>query len=890
MTGRTIAHYEVLAKLGEGGMGVVYRARDTHLDRLVALKVLPPEKVADPERKRRFVQEAKAASALNHPNIITIYDIDSAEGVDFIAMELVEGRTLEEMIPRRGLPVAECLKYAVEIADALAAAHAAGIVHRDLKPSNIMVSRAGRVKVLDFGLAKLAEPDSGERAETVTFQPTLTEKGVILGTAAYMSPEQAQGQKADHRSDIFSFGAVLYEMLTGRRAFPGDSKLSVLSAILRDEPIPVRQIASSVSRDLERLVELCLRKDPSRRFQHMDDVKLQLEALEEDSERLSGAVRKPRRRLLPVTLAAAAILLVAVGLALWLTRSGKPVALPELIPLTSDSGLTTEPAISPDGKLLAFASDRAGEGNLDIWVQQMGGGAPIRLTRDPADEHGPDFSPEGTQIAFVRSEREEGAIYVVPALGGQARLVAKGGSPRFSPDGNQIAYTHGESMYVVAATGGRPRPLQPDFASAGSPIWTPDGKHLLFFGEREERGAGDWWVTHLDGGPAIKTGAAEVLPREKAAVSQAGGVMPAPSAWWGGTVVFSDVRRDIQNLWGIPISTKTWRVAGKPRQLTFGTGVHGYARSSREGQVVFASLIRDVGIWSLPVDANRGTVTGELQRLTQGVGFHLEPCLSPDGKTLVFVANQPAQGEVTLKDLASGKETGIFAVPRWGGYPAFSPDGSKIAVSGRDGEKAPIYIVPVRGGVPDKVCEHCGVAPAWSSDGARILYDGGTPHYVGLLQVSTGETTRILSDPKAWFYQAQFSPDNRWISFLRESGGYHVMIAPFRGAAAIPESQWIEVTSEPGPVRPRWSPDGNLLYFTSRRDGFLCLWAQRLDPVTKRPIGSPFGVYHVHSARRSLASVAEARVRGISIGRDRIVLSLLERTGNIWTFKLPEEK
>ena len=193
-------------------------------------------------------------------------------------MELVDGRTLDQMIPRKGLPVGDCLKHAVEIASTLAAAHAAGIVHRDLKPSNIMVSREGRVKILDFGLVKLEEPDSTKHPETVTFQPALTEKGVILGTAAYMSPEQAEGKKAGHRSDIFSFGAVLYEMLTGRRAFPGDSKASVLSAILRDEPIPVRKVAGSVSRDLERLVELCLRKDPSRRFQRMDDVKLQLEA------------------------------------------------------------------------------------------------------------------------------------------------------------------------------------------------------------------------------------------------------------------------------------------------------------------------------------------------------------------------------------------------------------------------------------------------------------------------------------------------------------------------------------------------------------------------------------------------------------------------------------
>jgi serine/threonine protein kinase len=240
MIGTTFAHYQVVEKLGEGGMGVVWKARDTHLDRFVALKVLPPEKVVDAERMRRFVQEAKAASALNHPNIVHVYDIAETDGVPFIAMEYVPGKTLDQLIGRKGMHVAEVLRYTVQIADALAKAHSAGIIHRDLKPSNIIVSDDGVVKVLDFGLAKLTEPATGDLGETRTVRAEKpeTEEGVIVGTVAYMSPEQAEGKKVDVRSDIFSFGSVLYEMFTGRRAFQGDSRLSTLSAILRRSRAP----------------------------------------------------------------------------------------------------------------------------------------------------------------------------------------------------------------------------------------------------------------------------------------------------------------------------------------------------------------------------------------------------------------------------------------------------------------------------------------------------------------------------------------------------------------------------------------------------------------------------------------------------------------------------
>src|SRR5713226_5606132 len=261
MKGRTLLHYELLDKLGEGGMGAVWQARDTHLNRIVAIKTLPADKVADPQRKRRFIQEAQAASALNHPNIVTIYDINSDNGVDFIVMELVRGKTLGELISRRGMRLSELLSYAIQTADALSKAHAAGIVHRDLKPGNIMVTEEGRVKVLDFGLAKLTEPaPPGEDEETRTIPPA-TEDGTIVGTIAYMSPEQAEGKPVDARSDIFSLGAVLYEMASGARAFQGSSKLSTLTAILRENPKPPSELAAGVPHELDRIVARCLRKD-----------------------------------------------------------------------------------------------------------------------------------------------------------------------------------------------------------------------------------------------------------------------------------------------------------------------------------------------------------------------------------------------------------------------------------------------------------------------------------------------------------------------------------------------------------------------------------------------------------------------------------------------------
>jgi len=314
MTGRTLSHYELLEEIGKGGMGVVYLARDTRLDRFVAIKLLPPEQMANPDRKRRFVQEAKAASALNHPNIVTIHEIDAAEGADFIVMEHVDGSPLNRLIPERGLPVAQALAYAVQIADALAAAHSAGIVHRDIKPGNIMVTQAGRVKVLDFGLAKLLE-NTGSEDATITAEAA-TRAGVIVGTVAYASPEQIEAKPVDARSDVFSFGAVLYEMLTGRRPFQGESQLSTMAAILRDQPAPLTANRADVPREISRILERCLEKNRESRYASAVELRGDLAAVQARLAIPPTGVQALLRRPL-FALAAALIIIAVAGAITW---------------------------------------------------------------------------------------------------------------------------------------------------------------------------------------------------------------------------------------------------------------------------------------------------------------------------------------------------------------------------------------------------------------------------------------------------------------------------------------------------------------------------------------------------------------------------------------------
>jgi predicted Ser/Thr protein kinase len=520
MTGRTLGHYDILEKLGEGGMGVVYKARDTQLGRFAAVKVLPAARIGDGERRARFMQEARSASALNHPNIITVYEVNVDGEEIYIAMELVEGRPLDQSIPAGGMRLKAALEVAIQVADALAKAHAAGLVHRDLKPGNIMVTADGRVKLLDFGLAKFIE-GAGPESATHTMA-TLTQEGSIVGTAAYMSPEQAEGKPVDARSDLFSFGAVLYEMLSGRRAFSGKSVVSTLAAVLEKDPAP---LGAGVPRDIERIVTNCLRKEPARRYQHAGDIRLALEDALGDagSARTSGTVASSaaRRNWFRWSyVGIAAVVLLAWGAGWWFRREAPPPADLKLKRLTGDAGLTTGAAISPDGRLIAYASDRAGNGDLDIWVQHRGGGDPIRVTHDTADEYDPSFSADGAQIVYAGRD----GIYLVPSLGGEARRLAKSGSrPRLSPDGKRVVYQNRavaralSQVSLLDVGSGKPHQIAEKLSEARYPVWSPDGRYVLVEtvddpqgGNRQAR----WWLISTDTLKAEVVGPSPGVPEQ----------------------------------------------------------------------------------------------------------------------------------------------------------------------------------------------------------------------------------------------------------------------------------------------------------------------------------------------------------------------------------------
>jgi serine/threonine protein kinase len=892
-----VAHYEVLDKLGEGGMGVVYKARDTRLERIVALKVLPADKVSDIERKRRFAQEAKAASALNHPNIVTIHDINSDQGVDFIAMEYIAGRTLDRLIQRQGMRPPEVLRCAVQIADALVAAHAAGIIHRDLKPGNIMVADSGLVKVLDFGLAKLTEKtvigESGE-TETLGVKPE-TEEGHILGTIAYMSPEQAQGLKLDTRSDIFSFGALLYEMLTGHRAFLGNTKVSTLAAILNREPQP---LAETTPRELDRIVTRCLRKDPARRFQTTADLKVALVELKEESD--SGHLGAPapsvaRRSRWPFAAAGFAVVVLAAAGGWLFSRSRNiPSANRTLRQLTFDVGESSWPTLSPDGKLVAYQSDRAGPGRHDIWVQQTSGGSPLRLTKEPGNHQRPVFSSDGSRIYFESSGPPEG-VYEVSALGGEPRLVAAGGSfPAVSPDGRNIVYigVPSRQLLIVPAAGGEPRAAAPGFAAAPTVrlTWAPDSQRFVFYGQKiGEPQTLEWWVVPASGGAPEQIDWAHWALEHK--------VIGNPNAWLPGGVLLGWLAKDSNiQLYRFRLGGDL-HIIGEPEALTFG-GTANSNLSYAGGKIAFQSGEQKQGLWSFPADTNRGQVIGTPEKLTaEGFVFGpgATPSSTPDGKALAYVANRTGSNDIFVRDLKSGQERAVTANTRekTATHPIIDRAGANVlftmyeATVSRDA-----YTIPVLGGASRNICHDCGPTNSLHPDGKQFLAgrNEGPRSHINLVDVETGKSVPVLQDPQFGVAGPRFSPDGKWIAFLvrRGAASNEVDVAPFRGPTVVPERDWIAVSPGPGNIQQvLWSPDGGLLYYLMNVGGSYSLMARRLDR-SRHPVGDSFRVYQFAASIQPAINLADpSQTDALIVLPDRFVGTLGEYNFNISLMDLP---
>ena len=892
--GQRLGAYQLIELLGAGGMGEVWRALDPGLRRHVAIKILPSQYSADPDRLRRFEQEAHAAGRLNHPNVLSVYAIGEHDGFPYLVTELLEGMTLRQKLAGGPLPEVTALEYADQLVQGLAAAHDKGIVHRDLKPENVFVTNDERLKILDFGLAKLAPvaPEPEPQTRTAT--------GMALGTPGYMAPEQVRGDAVDHRTDVFAVGVVLYEMLAGRHPFAGETSAETMTAILKADPPPM----IGVSAQVEQIVRHCLEKAPAARYQSARDLAFQLRLLRHPS---SSAVVPPearRRRVLAGALVAAILLAATVGFTWWLTQPAPQQPAPTFRRLTSDSGLTTDPALSPDGRYVAYASDRAGEGNLDIWVQELATGNFIRRTSDSADESEPTFSPDGSRIAF-RSERDGGGIWTVPAIGGDPRFVAPNGRrPRFSPNGTLIAYSvTAASWYVgraftVPAIGGAPVPVQPEFASVLDPVWSDDGSKLLFVGAREIKELlgprAEWWIAPAGGGPAVRTGALEIIRRQGIASGRGGQEwLVAPDAWIGNDVFFAGGSTESTNLWRISVSPRTAKVEGSAHKLTSGTSLE--TKPSVVGnRIAFASESNALNIWSLDLAANSGIATGSPQQVTSSA-FDARTSTSADGKKLVFISLRLGNSDVWIKDLESGKESALTATPAREQNAEISPDGKYIVYVIFEQTGGVFYKIPTSGGVPERICEDCGRPWDWSPDGRKILYlieEGRRTANValGLLDVATGRKTDYLVNSTYSVARVRFSPDGHWISFTaNNAGGTRLVVAPFRPGDPPGEDEWIWITErQPFPQdKSRWSPDGALLYYVSNADGFRCIWAQRLDPGTKHPVGQPLAIHHSHGTRRSIRNVGIPLFFELSLTPDKIFFNMSETTGNIWMAEWP---
>jgi serine/threonine protein kinase len=912
MIGETLLHYQISDKIGEGGMGAVFKAVDTHLDRPVAIKVLPPDRVADPERKQRFIQEAKAASALRHPNIIVIHDIAFDGGRDFMVMEFVEGKSLDHLIGRKGLKLNEALGYAVQIADGLAKAHSAGIVHRDLKPTNIMVTDDGLVKILDFGLAKLMEsipateaPDAGPTLTMGRFEKPRTEEGYILGTAAYMSPEQAEGKKIDARSDIFSFGAVLYEMLTGRRAFHRDSQIKTLAAVLNEEPPPATVANEAIPQEVERVLSRCLRKDPQRRWQTMSDLRVALQDLKEDSESgkllsaVSAAVAparaKKRTALLAVPIAVLAVAAAAILLKLFVFKAKAPVEFEAPTRLTFDSGFTSSPTVSADGNLIAYASDRDGTHTYDIWVQHIATGSARRLTDHPADDWYPSISPDQSKVVF-RSERDGGGIYLVDVQTRQVQKIVDGGySPRFSPDGSLIAY------FVVPASGdpercqialtspdGRStRPLHPDFcvsytAQGQLPVWSPDGKHIIFRGRRVgDRKSMDWWVAPVGEGEPVQTHAMENLgPTD---------MVQFPVGWAGNDIYFiSGSTIEGVNIFRVPIDPSDWTIKGPAESLTMAPLMINYVFVARDGRVFYTAMKGVMAPWYVTAKPDDAFVSAEAPRkFSPDLLQKLWPTVSRDGTRIAFVAyggHQASDIVVRLRDLTTEQETNI---PTQGASlglaPRLSPDGSILAYRDRISGSWRTFVVPAGDTSGREVCASCLLLDFFPGNAFALIF--GKSGGLEKLNLQTGETTPVLADAQRSIQDASLSPEGKWIAVLagETDGRAAIRIFPIDGrqGASDAEKEAIPIAEDSRYLStPDWSPNGRYLYFISEKNDRASVFAQELDLRTKTPVGAARELYFSPDSRFALNYPKGLGTIGVAV--DKIVFMASEVEGNIY--------
>ena len=774
LVGKELGTYKLEKLLGAGGMGEVYLALETKLNRHVALKILPWQFVADAERIRRFEREAQALSALNHPNLITIYEVGVINDLHFIAMEFVEGQTLRELL-NSALRLRDILSLVAQVAEALSAAHQSGIIHRDVKPENLMVRADGYVKVLDFGLAKLAEAQSpASSPEAMAF----TQAGATMGTLAYMSPEQATGELIDHRTDIWSLGVVLYELVTKQKPFRGVNRQSTVNAILSTAPDSAAASDPAIPAELDFVLDKAMEKDRELRYQTAADFRADVRRLlrtidsapSTSQHRLIARARRQsrsRRWLWPV--AAGVVILFAI-ISGWFYFKPKPQA-PDWarathLQLTDHSGTEFFPSLAPDGKSFVYASKVAG--NLDLYLQRVGGKNPTLLTKDSAaDDTQPAFSPDGERIAF-RSDRDPAGIYVMEATGENLRPVTAGGfHPSWSPDGKELVFseagrdapdvrnTYPSKLWIVNLETGAKRLLTD--RDAMQPVWSPHGARIAY-----------WFMPPMVGRSDIAT-----IPR-------AGGeplviTKDASTNWnpvWspdGKFLYFASDRSGNMNFWRVAIDEETGQVLSEPEAVVTPSKFSRHLCFSRDGKrMAYVQTDNQSNIQAVAFDANREKVTGEPFWVTRGDRQIARPELSPDGKQFVMRVPRRTQDDIAVVSSDGANWRDLTNDKFFDRYPRWSPDGKTIAfVSDRSGAYE-IWLIGADGNGLRQITfgGASGTSfPLWSPDGGRLLFRTAPRSYILDIsrswQEQTPQLVPPLDTPGDHFVAWDWSPDGK---------------------------------------------------------------------------------------------------------------------------------
>ncbi len=855
--GARLGPYEVLAPLGAGGMGEVYRARDTRLGREVAIKILPESFLADHAYRARFDREAHLLASLNHPNIAAVYGFEELGGSHFLVLELVPGETLSERLAAGPLPTREALALMRQVAEGLEAAHEQGIIHRDLKPANVKVTPSGRVKVLDFGLAKALAPETSlpDLTSSPTASHDATRQGVIMGTAAYMSPEQARGKPLDERTDVWSFGCLFYEALTGRKTFEGETFSDMAAGVLEREP-DWSALPHGTPTKIRDLLRRCLQKDRDRRLHDIADARIEIdEALAEPWEPAVEIVAAPveviGRRLSAGILAVVAITsLFLGGLLAWFARTPQraiataPV-LASVAPLTHDPRISEWPTWSPDGSLLAFASNRSG--NFEIYVRRVEGGQEVNITNDPAEDYQPAFSPDGNSVAFVstRSSRSGtikiggifgfefrtygGDVWVAPTLGGRARRLAQDGNfPAWRPGGKRLAYVSGSdshrSILEVPAEGGTPTTLLPSEKSAWEIVrvrYSPGGVWVSF-----ETAFGDVYLLPSGGG----------TPRRLLAGSS--------HAWDGSGTRLYFLNRDPSGgtrLQTVEVDEKTGRLRGEPSTLALMTGILRDLAVSRDGRKLAASELEgSLNLTRLPLRPDGAAPAGPEEELSSGRVIDRYPAFSPDGRRIAFVSNRLGAEQVWILDLETRRSERIELPGRdlGAGEPVWSPDGRRLAaVRMMENGLRSVWMVATDGSEAEQLLppEEVGLMSVMFSPAGKSLLSSSRVRGVTqifLLDLASRRQRQLTSSPGDKS-SAVWSPDGRWIAFCSNATDtFQLWKIPSAGGEETMLTHGYERM-----YHPFYSPDGKWIYVQPSHRNIYRIPAEGgpLEPVTKLP-------------------------------------------------------